>query len=145
MKPFFSNGRIRPLPLFILLLACGIIGLTAFVFTVSPVGASLFATPVPTHENMWAYANIAKPTYTAIPEIIPIGTPTSQPASTMEETSVASTIDESVTESANFSTEESVSPLPSVEPSCCRTHRNAGHNDNGDRRKSVGLSTTTTI
>ena len=116
MKPFISNGRIRILPLFILLLACGGIGLTAFVFTVSPVGASLFATPVPTHENMWAYANIAKPTYTAIPEIIPIGTSTSQSASTMEETPVASNSNESVTASVDSSAEESVSPLPSVEP-----------------------------
>jgi len=119
MKPLFSNGRIRLLPLLILLLACAGIGLTVFVFTVSSAGASLFGTPVPTHENMWAYADIEKPTYTIVPEIIPIGTPTSQPASIIEEPSVeeSASVQEPVTESVDPPTEESVLPLPSIEAS----------------------------
>jgi lipoprotein-anchoring transpeptidase ErfK/SrfK len=97
MKP----KRTRLFPLFILLLAFGGLILAVFWFMVSPVSASLFATPIPTHENVWAYADIAKPTYTAIPAVIAVGTPTIQSASIIEEPSV----------------EESVDPLPSVDGS----------------------------
>jgi len=104
-----KTGRIRLFPTIILLLAFGGLILTVFWFMVLPVSASLFATPIPTHENIWAYADIAKPTYTALPTFVPIGTPTSQPTSTVEEVSVV--------ESVNSSAEESISPLPlSVPP-----------------------------
>ncbi len=100
-----KTGRTRLFPTVILLLIFGGLILAAFWFTALPVSASLFATPIPTHENMWAYANIAKPTYTALPALIPIGTPTSPPTSTMEEAAIEDTNDSSA--------EESVVPLPS--------------------------------
>ncbi len=102
----FKRSRIvLPITLF---LAFGGLVLAVFWFMVSPVSASLFATPIPTHENMWSYADIAKPTYTAVPTLAPIGTPTSQPTSTMEEIAIVETLPSS--------TEESVSLLPSSVP-----------------------------
>lgn len=96
-----NPGRSRILLPIILLLAFGGLILAVFWFMVSPVSASLFATPIPTHENVWAYADIAKPTYTALPAIPPIGTPTSQPTSVIEEASVdpLPSVETSVTES----------------------------------------------
>lgn len=70
-------------PLFITLclLLCG--GLTVFTITTSPASASIiFGTMTPTQENLWAYANIQKPTYTAI----------SSPPGTSIATSVPTTV-----------------------------------------------------
>ena len=53
-----------PLLLTLCLLLCG--GFTIFAITTSPARASIFSTVTPTQENLWAYANIPKPTYTPI-------------------------------------------------------------------------------
>jgi len=98
-----KTERVRIFSLIILFLAFGGLILAVFWFMVSPVSASLFATPIPIHENMWAYADIAKPTYTAVSTLIPVGTPASQLTS-IEETSVVESVDSSA--------EESVSSLP---------------------------------
>ncbi len=86
MKTLLSTRRTRLILTLGLLLAFGgILTGTAFVYAVSPAGTSFFATPIPTHENIWAYVEIAKPTHTEVPAVIPPGTPMSPPASTMEE------------------------------------------------------------
>ena len=83
MKPLLSNGQIRFSLLLILFLSCAG-GLAAFAITASPVSASIFATVTPTHENVWAYANVPKPTYmsTSIPTSPPTEPPTLAPAPT---------------------------------------------------------------
>lgn len=83
-------GRIRLFPTFILLLVLGSLGLAFFFFPSSPVSAAFFATSIPTHENVWAFVDIAKATYTSTPVITstptftptPIFTPTDLPTST---------------------------------------------------------------
>jgi len=101
-----KSGYNRLLPTIILLLAFGGLILAVFWFMASPVSASLFTAPmIPTHENLWASVEIAKPANL----ILPMGTPTSQPTSIIEETS-APKIESTDTPSA----EESASPIPSV-------------------------------
>ncbi|MCI0553726.1 MAG: L,D-transpeptidase [Anaerolineae bacterium] len=53
-----------PLLLILCLLFCG--GIVPFAITASPVSASIFGTmtPTATQENLWAYADVPKPTYT---------------------------------------------------------------------------------
>ena len=81
-----SSVHIRISPaLWLILLYIGIAAAGVFLlFTTSPANASMMnqfvATPTATHENMWAYANIAKPTYTAT--VIPTNAPTLAPAAT---------------------------------------------------------------
>lgn len=64
------------------------IGLTIFFFATSPVNAyrDVFGpTPAPGQENLWAFADVPKPTYTpvpVIPTIIPTEEPTLIPAAT---------------------------------------------------------------
>jgi len=107
--------QIRLFPIVILLLAFGGLILAAFWFMASPVSASLFGTPTPIHENLWASVDLAKPT------LIPIGTPTSQPTSVVEASAIQSPVDPlpSADTSANPlpSVDTSTNPLPSVEPS----------------------------
>ncbi len=74
------NRRLR-LTLSLLLILC-ISGFAALAFIASPASASIFAPPTPTHENVWAYADVAKPTYTPTPFIIPTDTPTPLPTVT---------------------------------------------------------------
>jgi lipoprotein-anchoring transpeptidase ErfK/SrfK len=74
MKKTLSIGRIRLFPTFILLLICGGLGLAFFFIPSSPVSALIFASPTPTHENLWAFVNLPKPAYT--PTDMPAPTPT---------------------------------------------------------------------
>jgi lipoprotein-anchoring transpeptidase ErfK/SrfK len=74
MKKNFSIGRIRLFPTFILLLICGGLGLAFFFFSSTSASALIFASPTPTHENLWAFVNLSKPTYT--PTDMPTVTPT---------------------------------------------------------------------
>jgi lipoprotein-anchoring transpeptidase ErfK/SrfK len=76
MNALFSNKRI---PIFLglwLVLLCTGFGLIFFLFS-SPANASIIngigPSPIATQENLWAYANIPKPAYTAtiIPTLIP--------------------------------------------------------------------------
>jgi lipoprotein-anchoring transpeptidase ErfK/SrfK len=79
MKRTFSIGRIRLFPSLILLLLCGGLGL-AFFFTSSSSAAGLiFATLTPTQENLWAYVNLPKATYTPTPLYTPTDPPTFTP------------------------------------------------------------------
>lgn len=54
------------------------LGLAFFFFAASPVSAAIFATLTPTEENLWAFVNLPKATYTptAIPTTTPIPTET---------------------------------------------------------------------
>jgi lipoprotein-anchoring transpeptidase ErfK/SrfK len=57
-----------------LMLLCSSVGLVIFFMGTSPASASislLFASPTPTQEDLWAYVDIAKPTQTAIPTVVP--------------------------------------------------------------------------
>ena len=81
MNSFFSNGRFRlrfAASLLLILLCGGIIAATVLFVAASPASASFFSTPTPTQENLWAYAEIAKPVNLAID--LPTGTPISPPA-----------------------------------------------------------------
>lgn len=78
MNGLFSNGRVRISPGILLLLCMGT-GLGVFLIAASPASASIINVfgPVPTatQENLWGYANIPKPTYTATSIMVPIDTP----------------------------------------------------------------------
>lgn len=80
-----SARRIRVLP-FLLLTPFFIgIGLVLFFFATSPASASiaLFGpSPSPTQENLWAFADLPKPTYTPLPTLSPTQTPTAPPTET---------------------------------------------------------------
>jgi lipoprotein-anchoring transpeptidase ErfK/SrfK len=74
-----ANGRIRILPFLLLAPVLLSLGLILFFFVTSPASASIapiFATVTPTQENLWAYADIPKPTHTASPEpiVLPVDT-----------------------------------------------------------------------
>lgn len=62
-----SDGRARFRPVFWLvpLIICVAAGL--IFFTTSPASAAIFITPTPTQENLWAFVNLPKPTYTVAP------------------------------------------------------------------------------
>jgi lipoprotein-anchoring transpeptidase ErfK/SrfK len=78
--------RPRLLPFLLLTPFLLSIGLILFFFATSPASASIniFApTPTPTQENLWAFADLPKPTYTAVPTTIPLETPV-PPTATVE-------------------------------------------------------------
>jgi lipoprotein-anchoring transpeptidase ErfK/SrfK len=66
-----SNSRIRLSRNLWLILLFISIGLIIFYFAVSPANASIInifgPTPIPTQENLWAFADLPKPTYTPAP------------------------------------------------------------------------------
>jgi len=66
----------------VLLLLFGSVGFAFFFLTASPASAFLFTTITPTQENLWSYADVAKPTTTLAPTGIPTDTPTPEPAFT---------------------------------------------------------------
>ena len=84
MKETSPKGLSRRFPAFILLLFCGALGFAFFFFSSSTVSAQLFATPVPTQEDLWAFVSIAKPTHTAVaaPTGLPAAAPTITPVAT---------------------------------------------------------------
>jgi lipoprotein-anchoring transpeptidase ErfK/SrfK len=67
-------------PTIILLLIFGSLGLAFFFFSSSPVSALIFATLTPTQENLWAFVDLPKATYTPTPLDIPTDFPTFTPA-----------------------------------------------------------------
>jgi len=87
MKFLFVNGRIRIIPLLILLLIFGGILLAAFWFMV-PIARAYFVPPppVPTQEYMWSYVEIPKPANVPVSNVPPIGTTVEVPASILEDT-----------------------------------------------------------
>lgn len=68
MNALFSNGRVRIAPGLLVLLFIAT-GLSVFFIAASPANASIMngfgALPTATQENLWAYANVPKPAYTA--------------------------------------------------------------------------------
>jgi len=76
--------RIRFFPTLILFLLCGGMGLAFFFFSSSPASALIFATLTPTQENLFAYVDLPKATYTYTPA--PLSTPTDMPTVTPEAT-----------------------------------------------------------
>lgn len=62
-----------------LILAFGGVALAFFFFTASPASAFIFIATTPTQENLWAYADVAKPTYTATSILLPTDTLTQLP------------------------------------------------------------------
>lgn len=80
MSTLLPNRRTRIFAGLWLLLLCSSVGLIAFFVGTSPASASinlLFASPTATQENLWAYADLPKPTatQTAVP-VIPTTLPT---------------------------------------------------------------------
>lgn len=76
--------RLRILPLLLLTPVLISIGLVLFFFVTSPASASYIFGPTPTatQENLWAYADVPKPTYTPPPTVLPVDTvipPTTEP------------------------------------------------------------------
>jgi lipoprotein-anchoring transpeptidase ErfK/SrfK len=89
MNTLFSNGRVRLFATLWLILLFISVGLIVFFVAASPANASIlhgFApTPMPTQENLWAFADLPKPTYTSvpvIPTIVPTDTALPPPAPT---------------------------------------------------------------
>jgi lipoprotein-anchoring transpeptidase ErfK/SrfK len=81
-SPKPPSGSLRIFPSLLLILLCTG-GLAALALTTSPASASIInklgLAPTATHENLWAHAEIAKPTYTPTSLILPTETPTSVP------------------------------------------------------------------
>jgi len=79
MSTLFSDGRVRLLAILWLILLFISIGLIIFFVAASPANASILnvfgPTPIPTQENLWAFADLPKPTYTPVP-VIPTIVPT---------------------------------------------------------------------
>lgn len=82
MNKSFLIGRIRLFPSLILFLICGGLGLAFFFFSSSPVSAAIFATLTPTQENLWAFVDLPKATYTPTPLYTPTDMPTFTPTVT---------------------------------------------------------------
>jgi len=58
------------------------IGLSLIFLPVSPVNAAIFNTATPTQENLWAFVDLAKPTYTPTAVLPPTEPPTLEPTAT---------------------------------------------------------------
>lgn len=87
MNPTSFTGHVRIRFAASLLLTLVFIGiaLAIFFFATSPASAAIFVnvTPTPTQENLWAYVELPKPTYTVT------SPPTAGPTSTPEPTTTA--------------------------------------------------------
>ena len=67
--------------LFLILLTAGV-GFGLLSLMTSPASAAIFSSPTPTQENLWAFVNLPKPTYTATPLPPPTDIPTLTPVPT---------------------------------------------------------------
>jgi len=65
-----------------LLLIFGAVVLAFFFFSSSPANALIFASPTPTQENLWAFVDLPKATYTPTPLYTPTTPPTMTPMAT---------------------------------------------------------------
>lgn len=80
-----AGGRIRILPFLLLFPFFLGVGIVLFFFATSPASASINIfgpTVTPTQENLWAYADVAKPTRTALPAPTLLPTDTAIPVDT---------------------------------------------------------------
>jgi lipoprotein-anchoring transpeptidase ErfK/SrfK len=79
MKALSPNGRTRFFVTLWLILVFISVGAFIFFFMTSPASASIsqafLPTSAPTQENLWAFADLPKPTYTSVP-VIPTTVPT---------------------------------------------------------------------
>jgi lipoprotein-anchoring transpeptidase ErfK/SrfK len=77
-----SRGRFRAAScLFLVLLIAGS-GFGLLSFMTSPASAAIFSSPTPTQENLWAYVDLPKPTYTPTPLPPPTDIPSLTPVPT---------------------------------------------------------------
>jgi lipoprotein-anchoring transpeptidase ErfK/SrfK len=78
MNVSLFTGRVRLLPILLLILLCSGAGIIIFFFATSPASASIGyifgPSPTATQENLWAQVELSKPTYTAVPPILPTDT-----------------------------------------------------------------------
>ena len=90
MRSSSSNGRFRVVAttlkasvpgLLLLLLFIGI-GLSLIFLPASPASAAIFSTVTPTQEDLWAYVNLPKATYTATVVLPPTDIPTLEATAT---------------------------------------------------------------
>jgi lipoprotein-anchoring transpeptidase ErfK/SrfK len=109
MSALLPNRRIRLLASPWLILLFISIGLIVFFATTSPANASfLFGpSPIPTQENLWAYADLPKATYTAAPTILPTKPPATETPGAM----VMEIVEE--TSAPARAAQESGAPVPS--------------------------------
>ena len=85
-----------------------------FFFTASPASAFIFTAATPTQENLWAHAEVAKPTYTATSIPLPTDTPTQLPPVTeIPAALVMEIVNSAYLQSVQVQEQVSVSP-PSV-------------------------------
>ena len=82
MKSSASNGRFRVTPALLLILLFIGIGLSLLFLPASPASAAIFSTVAPTQEDLWAYVNLPKATYTATVVLPPTDIPTLEPTAT---------------------------------------------------------------
>lgn len=82
MRSFSSNTRFRFMTSLWMILLCAGLGFALFSFANSPVSAAIFSTVTPTQENLWAYVDLPKPTYTPAPTLTPTAISTLTPAVT---------------------------------------------------------------
>jgi lipoprotein-anchoring transpeptidase ErfK/SrfK len=82
MKSSSSNGRFRLFSSLWMILLCAGLGFALFSFANSPASAAIFNSPTPTQENLWAYVDLPKPTYTPAPILPPTEIPTLSPVPT---------------------------------------------------------------
>ena len=97
-----------PLSLF-LIPACLVLAVAYFFFPTPSANAAIFVDPTATQENLWAYVNLPKPTYTPSP--VPPPTETAPPAPAATETPAQMVMEEV----NNFSQADSeyIAPAPS--------------------------------
>ena len=80
-----SGGGARLLPILLFILFFITLGILLFFFATSPASAYIFGpTPTATQENLWAYADVPKPTPTpaVLPTMTPVPADTAIPAVT---------------------------------------------------------------
>ena len=82
MKLPTSDGRFRFAASLVLILIFIGIGLSLILQPSSAVSAAIFSTVTPTQENLWAFVNLPKPTYTATAILPPTDVPTLEPTVT---------------------------------------------------------------
>jgi len=77
MNTLLPNGRIRTFAVLWAILLGTSVGLIVFFLATSPASASIiqvFVSPTAAQGNLWAYADIPKPTTTAVPTVLPVDT-----------------------------------------------------------------------
>ena len=82
MRSSSSKERFHFITSLWMILLCAGLSFALFSFANSSASAAIFSTVTPTQENLWAYVDLPKPTYTAAPTLIPTEIPTLTPTAT---------------------------------------------------------------